>query len=156
MKVNYISGLLAAAAVLGMTFTTLPAQATEQEKQLNTMAMQMYMNQVANQQAQANLLNQQTIYNQQIPVNGTAYVNPWHQRNHGYHPNQIDYSNPYSPYYNPSYVNSGNVNAYVSPYAVNPYLNTSINTVDPYYMNNNINNRSGSGLGQILRNTLGF
>jgi len=152
MKVNYISVFFAAAAALGMTFTTLPAQATEQEKQLNILATQMYMNQVAGQQAQANLLNQQAIYNQQIPVNGSSYVNRWHRRNRGYSPSAIDYGNPYSPYYNPGFVNNASVNPYISPYAVDPYVNTN---VDPYYINNS-GSGSGSGSGQILRNTLGF
>jgi len=139
MKVKFISGLLAAAAVLGMSVNA-PALATEQEKQLNILATQMYMNQVAGQQAAVN----PAYYNQ-------SYSNRWHRKNHGYNPTPADYGNQYSPYYNPQYVN---------PNAYNPYLNT----VNPYnynnyngYNNNGANyNTNSAGLGTLIRQRLGF
>jgi len=63
-----LKGIVAAVAITGLSFAATPAQATEQEKMLNMIAMQNFMNQQAQaQQAQINMAAvQQAAYNQSL------------------------------------------------------------------------------------------
>lgn len=94
MKKQITFGLIASALALSTAaFAPIEAQATEQEKRLNQLAMQMYMNnqQIAAQQQYWN-------YNNPYYYNNT-YVNPYYGRTiygNGYYTNR----RYYDPYYN--------------------------------------------------------
>lgn len=134
MKSKFIGGLVAAVAVFGLSVNALPAQATEQEKQLNTLAMQIYMNQQAQAAAQAQnpYLTNPALYNQYNGYNQYNNYNPnwgkrgWRNRNINNTPLLSDITP--APYYNNNYNN--------------PYLNY------------NQYNNGRSGLGNVGRSLL--
>lgn len=96
----------ALALVAGMS-CTIPAFADDQKKMLNQMAVQMWMQQQANQQ---NTLYNQSLINQQ---QATAAEIEWQRRN-GSYPYKDQWGRAYGPYgYAPD--------QQISPYAYGPY-----------------------------------
>lgn len=133
MKKQITFGLIASALALSTAvFAPTEAQATEQEKRLNQLAMQMYMNNQA-------IAAQQQYWNYNTPYySNNAYNNSYYSNN--------AYNNPY---YNSS-------NAYVNPYYGrtiygNGYYRNS--NWDNRYYNNDFNDRlrfNSSTVGRIL------
>ncbi len=134
MKSKFIGGLVAAVAVLGLSVSALPAQATEQEKQLNTLAMQIYMNQQAQAAAQAQnpYLTNPALYNQ----NGYNQYNGYNNNNWG----KRGWRN--------RNINNTPLLSDITPA---PYVN---NTYNPYLNYNQFNNNGRSGLGNVGRSLL--
>ena len=92
----HLKGIVAAVAVASLSFVAAPAQATEQEKMLNMIAMQNFMNQQAQaQQAQFNSgALQQAAYNQY-----------WNNGSFGNNNNCNVPYNTYNGFYNNAYNN---------------------------------------------------
>ena len=105
MKKQITLGLIASALALSTAaFAPTEAQATEQEKRLNQLAMQMYMNNQA-------IAAQQQYYNNPYYYNNT-YVNPYYGRTiygNGYYTNRRYYDPYYTNYDNSLRFNSSTV-----------------------------------------------
>ncbi|MBA3993377.1 MAG: hypothetical protein C0469_07605 [Cyanobacteria bacterium DS2.3.42] len=125
MKKQITFGLIASALALSTAaFAPTEAQATEQEKRLNQLAMQMYMN------------------NQSIAAQQQYYNNPYSYNN--------GFNNPYG--YNNGFNNSYGYNNGLNPYYTNRVINGNNWSNNHTYLNNNgWNNGYSNGYNQNLR-----